>query len=170
MVTEAREKAKNLGSLNNSITGGAGNFVAYLAEIALAADLQCDHVSCDKGNEKYNYDLKTSSGQKIEAKTKRRSVDPSYGYDVSVAETSRHQKADIYAFISTTMGNWTEPNYQEVKSVWLCGFMPQKEYFEKAKFWKRGDVDKSNNFTVHANMFNMPIKELNECHEEQPTN
>jgi len=163
MIDEAVKKAKNLGSINNSITSGGGNLAGYLAEIALAEDLQCNNVSCDEGSEKYNYDL-IKNDLKIDVKTKRRTVDPKPSYEVSIAETSKHQKADTYAFISITFkekrGKGRSATYHGVESIWLCGFMPKKEYFEQAKFWKKGDVDPSNGFTVHANMYNMPISRL----------
>tara|TARA_B100000497_G_C7646616_1_gene388821 strand:+ start:320 stop:850 length:531 start_codon:yes stop_codon:yes gene_type:complete len=166
MIDEAVKKAKNLGSINNSITSGGGNLAGYLAEIALAEDLQCNNVSCDEGNEKYNYDL-IKNDLKIDVKTKRRTVDPRSSYEVSIAETSKHQKADTYAFISITFkekrGKGSSATYHGVESIWLCGFMPKKEYFEQAKFWKKGDVDPSNGFTVHANMYNMPISRLKDA-------
>mgnify|MGYP003648779566 FL=1 len=165
MISEALEKARNLGAINNSITSGGGNLAGYLAEIALAEDLQCDNVSCDEGDEKYNYDL-IKNKLKIDVKTKRRTVDPRPSYEVSIAETSKHQKADTYAFISITFkgkrGKGRGATYHGVESVWLCGFMPKTEYFERAKFWKRGEVDPSNGFSVHANMYNLPISSLRE--------
>ena len=140
MVDEAVEKAKKLGSINNSITSGGGNLAGYLAEIALAEDLQCNNVSCDEGNEKYNYDL-IKNDLKIDVKTKRRTVDPRPSYEVSIAETSKHQKADTYAFISITFkekrGKGRSATYHGVESIWLCGFMPKKNILSKLNSGKR---------------------------------
>ena len=136
----------------------------YLAEIALADDLQCNNISCDEGSEKYNYDL-IKDGLKIDVKTKRRTVDPRPSYAVSIAETSKHQETDTYAFISITFrekrGKGCGATYHGLTSIWLCGFMPKKEYFEQAEFWKKGDVDPSNGFRVHADMYNLPMSSLN---------
>jgi len=168
MIDNAVKKAEELGSINNSITSGRGNLAGYLAEIALTKYLGCKNISCDKGRDKYDYDL-IKNDLKIDVKTKRRTVDPRPSYEVSIAETSKHQKADTYAFISITFkekrGKGRSATYHGVESIWLCGFMPKKEYFDKAKFWKKGDVDPSNGFTVHANMYNMPISSLKDSNE-----
>ena len=36
------------------------------------------------------------------------------------------------------------------------------EYFKKATFLKKGDVDPSNNYTVRADCYNLKINELQE--------
>lgn len=163
MSREAIKKSKALGSIRNSITSGGGNLAGYLGEIALARHLKADNVSCDEGSEKYNYDL-VKNKKKIEVKTKRRTRDVEGHYEVSIAATSKHQKTDVYAFISITFkekkGKGKGATYHGVKSIWLCGYMPQDQYFEKAKYMKKGRIDPSNGFVVHADMYNMPIKEL----------
>jgi len=163
MIDEAVKKAEELGSINNSITSGRGNLAGYLAEIALTKYLGCKNISCDKGRDKYDYDL-IKDGRKIDVKTKRRTVDPKPFFEVSIAGTSKHQKTDTYAFISITFkekrGMGSKAQYYGVESIWLCGFMSKEDYFDKAIFWKKGVVDPSNGFKVHADMYNMPISSL----------
>lgn len=149
MIKDAVEWAAKLGSLNNSITGGDGNFAGRLGELALAKHLGIE-VQDD-----YSYDL-VKDGKTIEVKTKRRSVDPQEHYDVSVAETSRHQRPDVYAFISITLDD------RKVKRVWLCGYMDCDQYFATAKKMKKGQRDNSNGFKTHADMYNMAISRLRE--------
>ena len=165
MIDEAVKKAEELGSINNSITSGRGNLAGYLAEIALTKRLGCKNISCDKGRDKYDYDL-IKDGRKIDVKTKRRTVDPKPFFEVSIAGTSKHQKTDTYAFISITFkekrGMGSQAQYYGVESIWLCGFMSKEDYFDKAIFWKKGAVDPSNGFKVHADMYNMPISSLGE--------
>ncbi len=165
MIDEAIKKAEELGSINNSITSGRGNLAGYLAEIALTKYLGCKNISCDKGRDKYDYDL-IKDGRKIDVKTKRRTVDPKPFFEVSIAGTSKHQKTDTYAFISITFkekrGMGSQAQYYGVESIWLCGFMSKEDYFNKAIFWKKGAVDPSNGFKVHADMYNMPISSLGE--------
>jgi len=165
MIDEAVKKAEELGSINNSITSGRGNLAGYLAEIALTKYLDCKNISCDKGRDKYDYDL-IKDGRKIDVKTKRRTVDPKPFFEVSIAGTSKHQKTDTYAFISITFkekrGMGSQAQYYGVESIWLCGFMSKEDYFDKAIFWKKGAVDPSNGFKVHADMYNMPISSLGE--------
>jgi len=163
MIRLAAKKAQQLGTIKNSITGGAGNVAGYLSEIALSEHLGCSNVSCDPGEYKYDFDL-LKNGKKIEVKTKRRTVDPELHYEVSIAEASKHQQTDFYAFISITFSKKTgfgvNSKYYSPQSLWLCGFMSRSEYFKRARFLKKEEIDRSNGFTVKADMFNMPISEL----------
>ena len=70
MVERAQVKAKKLGSLNNSILRGGGNAAGYLGEEAVASYIEAEIISCDKGDDKYNYDIR-KDGQKIEIKTRK---------------------------------------------------------------------------------------------------
>ena len=38
--------------------------------------------------------------------------------------------------------------------------LTKEEYFNKATFLKKGDIDPSNNYTVKADCYNVPISEL----------
>ena len=164
IVARANAKAKSLGSINNSIRKGKGNIVGYLGEEIVAHYMKADIISNDEGTEKYNYDL-VKDGKKIEVKSKERTVPPKGYYDASVAETSRHQKTDIYVFTSI------QCNGGEPVRAWICGQKDAKEYFEQARFYAKGDIDPSNNFEVLTDMHNMPYKDLDpvelEGHEEE---
>ena len=155
MVQRALQKSEALGSLNHSITGGAGNFAGYMGEECISHFLGADNVSCDEGDDKFNYDL-IYNGYTIEVKTKRRTVDPKDFYDVSIAKTSTHQKPDVYAFVSITKNR----GKVGFNNVWLCGFMGCKEFFDSAVFHKKGSIDHQNNFKVHRDMYNMRISDL----------
>lgn len=165
MLGAARKKADELGEIKRSITKGRGNLAGYLAEISLNKYLESKNVSCKEGKAKFNFDL-TKDGKKIECKCKRRTVDPKPEYEVSIASTSVHQKPDIYAFVSITFenkeGKGKKAVYSGVQTIWLCGFMPREEYFEKATYWRKGQIDKSNGFRTLNNMWNMKIQDLYE--------
>jgi hypothetical protein len=158
-INKAKEFAANLGCLKNSITSGSGNKAGYLGELALSEYLGATLISnCD-----FNSDI-LFQGKKIEVKTKRRSRDPRPDYEVSVAETSKHQRPDIYAFISITFKKVLDiagkKRYKEPQSIWLCGFYDAEKYFLDAKKIKKGARDKSNNFTCHCDMYNLGISKL----------
>ena len=156
MKTAALEWSLELGSLNNSITGGKGNVAGRLGELALAKHLGIE-VQDD-----YSYDL-VKDGKTIEVKTKRRTVDPQEHYDVSVAETSRHQRPDVYAFISITFDRKDDRGwYYGAERIWLCGYMDCDQYFAEARNMKKGQRDNSNGFKTHADMYNMAISQLRE--------
>jgi hypothetical protein len=163
MILGARDKANALGSIHNSILSGGGNTAGYLGEEALAAYIGADIISCDEGTDKYNHDLYLD-GQKIEIKTKRRTVKPLPHYEVSVAQTSKHQRPDLYIFLSLEFdrveGRGRSKVYYGLENIWVCGQMEADRYFDMATLWEAGRVDTSNNFKTHVNMYNLSINFL----------
>ena len=153
MVKSAKRKAKALGRIRNSILKGKGNFAGYLGEEAVAAYIDAEIISNNSGEDKYNHDL-IKKGRRIEVKTKRRTVPPKLFYDVSVAKTSAHQQPDLYIFTSIQFSGTTP------EKIWILGQKDRDDYFSTAKLWRRGDVDASNNFVTHQDMYNLQIKEL----------
>tara|TARA_R110000824_G_scaffold264523_1_gene453368 strand:- start:9616 stop:10146 length:531 start_codon:yes stop_codon:yes gene_type:complete len=169
MITTAFEKASMLGVLNNSITHGQGNAAGYLGEEAVAAYLGGKIVSSEEGVQKYNHDLllydrRFPQGLRAEVKTKRRTVEPQEHYEVSVAQTSLHQKPDIYIFVSLqfkTKLNFTDGvKYKDLQAVWLLGQKTPEDFLEQASKWNTGDIDQSNNFVTKTPMYNLAIKYL----------
>ena len=159
MVRKAEVRASELGVLRNSITGGRGNIAGYIGEEAVAQHIGAEIILNDR-----DYDL-IKSGLRIEIKTKRRTVPPKSYFDVSVAETSHHQKPDLYIFVSLEFGEAIAseegfPEYKDLKHVWLVGKKEPDAYFRESSLMRRGDVDDSNNFVTHQNMYNLPIRSL----------
>jgi hypothetical protein len=99
MLERAKEKAVSLGSLNNSILQGAGNLAGYLGEEALASHTGAEIVSNNRGLDKYNHDLLMPTGQRVEVKTKRRTVAPRdyYGTPEEVLWAKEHLAMRVYA-------------------------------------------------------------------------
>ena len=168
MIKDARGWSTSVGSIKNSITKGKGNAAGRLGEIALANYLLVD----TQDHKEYDIIYK---GKTIEIKTKRRTVAPLGFYEGSVARTSTHQNPDHYAFISLEFkdsgfygkpakgmkrrgGKW----YKNLQKIWLCGDIDAEEFWKKARLMKKGDRDKSNNFTTHVDMFNIRIDQLGE--------
>ena len=65
MLESAQAKARKLGEINNSITGGRGNLAGYLGEEAVANHIGAEIVSSHNGREKYDYDL-IKDGKRVE--------------------------------------------------------------------------------------------------------
>ena len=176
MITRATQKAAALGHLNNSIEEGRGNKAGYLGEEAVAAYLNAEIVSREEGTDKFHYDLILPDGRRAEVKTKRRTVAPEKHYDVSVADTSRFQKPDLYIFVSLHFGKMYKKNgervYEDLKDVWLVGQKLPEAYFKLATFWPKGKVDPTNGFVTRADMWNLPINKLDpiptEYSKQQP--
>jgi len=164
MVMSAHKKAKQLGGIKNSILKGGGNAAGYLGEEAVASYIEAQIISCNKGTDKYNYDIWSRDKRKIEVKTKRRTVKPLDFYDVSVAKTSAHQTPELYIFVSIEFENMAKEGhrrvYRGIKNIWIVGQAEPEDYFSRAKIWRAGDIDNNNGFKTHVDMYNLPISEI----------
>tara|TARA_R100000781_G_scaffold3912_1_gene5213 strand:- start:179 stop:646 length:468 start_codon:yes stop_codon:yes gene_type:complete len=146
MIDKARKKADEMGVIRNSILRGDGSIAGFIGEqIAL-------QVLGGTWENTYDYDLITPDGKKIDVKTKQTSVKPLPEYDCSISKSNTKQKCDAYAFVRIK-GNLTVG--------WYLGMLDKKEYFEKARFFKKGEVDTSNGYKVRADCHNVKIFELN---------
>ena len=145
MLDKAHNKSEEMGRLNNSITKGKGNLAGFLGEqIAL-------QILGGEWSNTYDYDLVTPDNKKVDVKTKQTTVTPRSYYECSVAKFNTRQKCDSYAFVRVK-------NTMDVG--WFLGSMGHDEYYDKATFLKKGEVDPSNNFTVKADCYNLKIEEL----------
>ena len=147
MIDNARQKASEMGKLNNSILFGQGNLAGFVGEqVAL---------TCLGGTweNTYEYDLVMPDGTKVDVKTKQTSVAPLPHYDCSIAKYNTKQDCDVYAFVRVK---------KDLTEGWYLGMLGKEEYFKKAVFLKKGDVDPSNNYTVRADCYNLKINELKE--------
>jgi hypothetical protein len=145
LINKAKEKAKDLGKLRNSITNGKGNLVGFLGEeVAL---------SCLGGKltNTYDYDLVLEDGTKVDVKTKSTTVAPLPYYDCSVAAYNTKQKCDAYAFVRVK---------KDLTKAWYLGILPKNTYFELAERFDKGDIDPANGFIIKADCYNVKISEL----------
>ena len=172
MVTNAQNKAKKLGKIKNSILRGGGNAAGYLGEEAVASYIGAEITSCDEGSGKYNFDITTRDERKVEVKTKRRTVscidddgnDRGF-YEVSIAKTSVHQRPELYIFVNIHFDDYRKDEngvarYYGIRNIEILGQMEPEDYFAEARFVPQGERDPSNNFVAHADMYNLPISEL----------
>ena len=151
MLVKAKQKATELGKLNNSILKGDGNLIGFLGE-EVANDIL-------KGNIKnsYDYDIILNTGKTVDVKTKKTTVEPKQYYDCSVAAFNTKQKCDYYCFVRIK---------DDLSCGWFLGIYDKKDYFKDADFLKKGQIDPSNNFTVKADCYNMKINQLKEYNED----
>jgi hypothetical protein len=150
MCHTAWEKAKRLGVLTNSIRSGMGNLVGYLGQLAVEKA-----IIGMKVEETYDYDL-VCDGRRIEVKTKDRTVPPQPFYECSIAKYNPSQATDYYIFAST----YRLPRDYNYSLIYILGYIEPSEYFKKATHLKKGDIDYQNNFTVKADCYNLPIRDL----------
>jgi|TARA_R110000803_G_scaffold205623_1_gene272419 hypothetical protein len=141
----AKKKAKDMGSIKNSITKGEGNVSGFISEIVVSEVFNARYTPCK------DYDLVLPTGETIDVKAKRTTVYPKDYYECSIAKTSLHQKCDMYFFT----------RYDERNNLlYLLGGVYQDDFFKKAKFLKKGQKDGDNGFIVKADCYNLAIKDL----------
>lgn len=154
----AKRRADELGVLRNSITGGRSNFYGMLGEEVVRDYLGADR--CELADT-YQYDLLLPPDRKIrklEVKTKKTSQTrpPSPHFECSVCDHNPNQRADAYVFVRVST--------RDPKKAWICGYKRRDIFFEKARYFRKGDVDPSNGYTVHASCYNLNISELDPIH------
>jgi hypothetical protein len=144
MLLAAREKATEMGELNNSILKGQGSLAGFVGEQVVMKILG------GKWENTYDYDINVDN-VRVEVKTKQTTVQPLPHYECSVAAFNIKQNCDAYAFVRVL---------KDFSVGWFLGVMKKDEFFQKAKRLKKGEVDPSNNFTVRADCYNLRIDEL----------
>lgn len=147
MKKRAWRKAREMGEINNSITKGDGNIAGFLGEQVANEVIKGDVTNT------YNYDI-LKDGIRYDVKTKRCTSEPKRYYECSIASLQIKQDCDMYAFvrIENIKGRWGR--------AWVLGFYEKHEYFEDARFLKKGQIDGDNNFRVKADCYNVPIGDL----------
>ena len=98
-----------------------------------------------------NSAMNMNGGQaRCEIKTKKTTVAPKEDYANSIARFSAHQDCDLYIFVRVL---------EDMTKAWITGVVPSPMFYKNATFHQRGEKDRSNNFTFHADCWNMSIKE-----------
>ena len=140
----AHDMSSEMGILKRSITRGQGNVYGFLGELVALDVLDGLHQNT------MDYDI-IVDGYKIDVKTKKTTVKPKPDYDCSVADLTRKQNCDFYAFVRVL---------SDQSVGWFLGVKKAEQYFKDARYIKKGDYDNSNGFTARANCYNMPISAL----------
>jgi len=147
MLLRARDKAKELGQLRNSITKGAGNLVGFVGEEIAYAVLYKAYKRVRFVNN-YDYDILVD-GWRVDVKTKATSVKPLSSYQCSVSALNTKQACDVYAFVRVK---------NDLTVGWWCGNIAKDRFFNKAVFCKKGSDD--NGYVFKSDCYNVPIKDL----------
>ena len=149
MLQRAKEKSIEMSKINNSICSGEGNLAGFIGEQA------ANEVIKGKVNNTYDYDI-LDQIDRWDVKTKRCTTRPRPNYECSVAAFNTRQHCTKYAFVRLLHEGST------YIKAYILGWLPKDEYFGKAKFLKKGDLDLDNNFIVRADCYNVKISDLNE--------
>ena len=144
MRKTAHKKSKEMGVLYKSITRGKGNVFGFLGEEIARKVLG------GKENNTRDYDLVVAN-KTIDVKTKKTSVTPKPNYECSVADITRKQDCDYFAFVRVL---------NDQSKGWFLGLKDRDDYFSEVVFLTKGQHDPSNNYFVKADCFNLPISSL----------
>lgn len=152
MLLKARDKAKEMGLLHNSILRGGGSIAGFLGEQVVLKALGGSWLNS------YDYDIVLEDGHKVEVKTKQTSAVPLPHYSCSISNFNTKQDCDIYAFTRIL---------KDYSKGWFLGYLPKTEYFDKAVFMKKGQLDPDNGYEVRADCHNVSISDLRTHYEQK---
>ena len=144
-IKYAKDLSASLGNIKNSVMKGSRNYSGFIGEKVIADLLDCEHKSTK------DYDLVLKDGTTVDCKTYTSKYKPKETYMCNIMEASLHQRCDAYVFTNFN---------PEQNLVYVCGYIPKKDFFEKADYVKKGDKSPVNGVQYKSNGYNLAIKEL----------
>lgn len=141
---KALREGKEMGTVDGSLEGIESNRIGFLGEFAFLETIggTRDHT--------YEYDIMYDD-MKVEVKTKMRSVDPLPHYQADIFARNTDQDCDIYYFVSIN---------SETETVWMCGYLPPDEFYDRATFKEKGDINYGNGHHYKIDCWVLPYTEL----------
>ena len=135
-----------------SIRGSGGAFVGSLGTLVVA-----DHYGAEIIDTWRTGDYATTvydmliDGQKIEVKTKQRSVPPRPFYEASItAQSLQMLDPDYFVFVSL----------YNLEKAYIMGAIQVDEFMGKATPYMKGEVDPSNNYRVPKDCYSIVYEKL----------
>ena len=146
---------------NLSHRGFAANQVGFLGE-ALVTDFLTNYSISFKSVNLTTHDLELSSGQKIEIKTKDRTVRPKNDFDCTLPLYNHsHQQPDYYIFVSLIRSkDYDNRSLFRFTEGWILGAASPELMKTKGKVWRSGQTDFSNGTKFWTDCLNISIKDL----------
>ena len=152
----AKKKANMIPpNLRDSIRSGEGREVGSIGEVIFCKVMGGVPVSPDNP---YNYDVKVGN-RTYDVKSKECTSPPRMDYFASVAAANIRQECDCYCFMRVL-----KPKGGTYERAWVMGFLSKKEFFEKAIFYREGELDPSSTFgwRFKADCYNIKYSDLNQ--------
>lgn len=88
---------------------------------------------------------------RVDVKCKKRNFKPLDYYEVSVLDYQKDFDVDFYYFFSYNA---------KTQVLYQLGYISKEDYFKKAVFMQRGQIDTSNNYEVKEDCWNLKINQL----------
>lgn len=99
--------------------------------------------------------------KKTEFKTKERTVRPLPEYECSVYDYVKDfQNVDYYMFISLFSTDSDSSDINRFTRGFIVGSITKQDFDKKAKFWKKGDIDPTNGWSVRRDTWSVFILDL----------
>lgn len=148
----ARAEAKRMGVLHGSFSKGGGNAIGAMGEILVHNRTGGSRV----GDINFNYDIVLPDGRTVDVKTTKATAVPEPYYTARVygsekAKEKLSTKCDVYYFVRCN---------SQLTLATIVGWMPAREFIERATFLPRGNVDPSDGKISFADEYTLPISEL----------
>tara|TARA_R110002167_G_scaffold127092_2_gene308430 strand:+ start:807 stop:1370 length:564 start_codon:yes stop_codon:yes gene_type:complete len=152
---------------NRSIRGVAGTNIGAIGEFVLEEEMKgrgldvIDNRTSDKATE---YDFLVN-GQKVEVKTKDRTVPPKPFYECSIPlYNHEHQQPDWFVFLS--LHRQDNPYMGDVwyEDAYILGGCTYEYIQEVGITVMKGELDPSNGWLCNESCINIPISKLTEPH------
>lgn len=147
-----RAEARKMGVLHNSLTGGRGNAIGMMGEHLVHKHIKGERV----GQRLFDYDIIQKNGLTVDVKTTKATGPPLphyvariYGSEEKVPRL--RSKCDVYYFVRCN---------GELTLATVIGWLPADEFFDRALFLPRGNVDPNDGKLSFADEFTLPISEL----------
>jgi len=146
ILDKSLKDSQDMGKLRGSITDGDGNIAGFIGEYSVHEKLLLSEIKRTK-----DYDL-VYKNFLIDVKTKRTTVNYcNPDFEASISNYNPNQQCDIYIFTRVNI---------EKRFGWIAGYMTKQEYFSKARFLKKDQIDGSNMFIVKGDCWNLCYREL----------
>lgn len=149
-IDRAKARAEELGRLNGSITQGKSNIYGMLGEEIVAAFLGAGFEN--RKPQLYQYDLILPNGTTADVKTKKTTSaqTPRPHYTATVWNGNTSQRCDRYIFVRICTD-------LDKRKAWICGQLAKQEFYDTSVFYRKGQHDAENGYTVHADCHNIRI-------------
>lgn len=141
-----------MGVLYKSITRGSGNEIGMMGEILVQELLNGERV----GKTNPAYDIVLSNGVTVDVKTTCAATVPEPHYVARVYGNEGNKeklcaKCNVYYFVRCN---------KNLTLATIVGWMPSREFIERAVFSPKGNVDPSDGKLSFSDEFTLPISEL----------
>lgn len=154
---QINKEAKQIGTLNGSLTRGRGNFCGAAGELVAHLLLGGERV----GHERFSHDIVLPNGLTVDVKTGVGTTAPLPHYVVRIYAPLEQKdklatKCDAYYFLRANHLKTT---------VWAVGWLFADEFVEKATFQPAGTVSPVDGRLTPNDEFVVPISELRDPRE-----